>query len=430
MMILSVNNLGKSYSTYSSELVRFARWFGFPFKANKENWILKNISFNLQKGESLGVVGKNGAGKSTLLKMLTGVLQPTEGTLQVNGNVAAILELGMGFNADLTARENVCHTLGLMGYSHTEIIKALPEIESFSEIGDYFDKPMRTYSSGMQMRVAFSTVTAFRPDILIVDEALSVGDAFFQAKCFERISSYKDQGMSLLLVTHSTSDVLRHCDRAIFLKDGNLVFDGSTKDVTNMYLSSLSPKKSKITKSIEKNINKKTIIKHYANDPLDQFTSRPGYRKEEHRWGQGGASIVDYFIHSENEEYPSVVYANDIVDISFSVSFEDDFDSVVPGILIKTIDGMFLYGTNSYLASQSVSSVKKGDLVSYKFSIPFELNTGDYLISFGISSGNLEALHPLDRRYDSVVLNVKHRTGVLGLIDLRATYLENIIDYA
>ena len=202
MSLMIVNELGKAYRTYKSEWHRFGRWMGIPCEPNEEHWVLRHLNFEIQPGEAVGIVGENGAGKSTLLKMITGTLQPTEGAIQVNGRIAAILELGMGFNPELSGRENVFHAAGLMGFTSQQIQDAMADIEAFAEIGEYFDQPVRTYSSGMQMRVAFAVATAYRPEILIVDEALSVGDAHFQHKSFNRIREFRKQGTSLLIVSH------------------------------------------------------------------------------------------------------------------------------------------------------------------------------------------------------------------------------------
>lgn len=187
MSLLTVKNLGKAYRVYASEFQRIGRWFGISTKPKEEHWVLKHVNFSIHAGEAIGIVGQNGAGKSTLLKMITGTLQPTEGNVQVNGRIAAILELGMGFTPDLTGRQNVYHAAGLMGFNADRIDEVIKEIEAFAEIGTYFDEPVRTYSSGMQMRVAFAVATAIRPEILIVDEALSVGDSYFQHKSFDQI---------------------------------------------------------------------------------------------------------------------------------------------------------------------------------------------------------------------------------------------------
>src|SRR5215831_7066865 len=222
---LVVQNLGKSYVKYRSELHRFARWFGFSTTPLSEQWAVRNINFRVNRGQSVGIIGQNGAGKSTVLKMVTGTTRPTEGAIEVHGTVSALLELGLGMNPELTGRENVIHSAGLMGLSQSVIHELLPAIEDFAEIGKYFDQPMRTYSSGMQMRVAFSVATAVRPEVFIVDEALAVGDTYFVHKCFQRIREFRGAGSTLLVVSHDLTAILALCDRAILLDGGRMVLD-------------------------------------------------------------------------------------------------------------------------------------------------------------------------------------------------------------
>jgi len=420
---LKVNNIGKSYRKWSSEWKRMASWFFPSIIPNSEDWVLRNINFSVNPGEAIGIIGQNGAGKSTLLKIITGTTGPTEGKVQVSGSVAAILELGMGFNMEMTGRQNAYHSAGLMGHSRADIEKVMPEIESFAEIGDYFDKPVRTYSTGMQARVAFAVVTAFRPNILIVDEVLSVGDAYFQAKCFERIASYKAQGTTLLLVTHSINDVVKHCNRALFIRAGHLVFDGPSKDATNLYLEELFGKR-RLEDNDSKD-NDEVSLHELMSSNTECFHRRPCYRKEEHRWGNGGAKILDYLYVSNGASYPQLIESNSLTEFYFNVKFEADFDDITAGFLIKTHDGVFLYGTNSFLASEGcreIISVKAGEVIVFKFVLPMAFNAGHYLVSFGISTGPQELLEPLDRRYDSVLLTVKRAVGFWGLADLQAQF--------
>ncbi|EHC7968982.1 ABC transporter ATP-binding protein, partial [Escherichia coli] len=281
-----------------------------PGKAilHSKKWVLRNISFTINPGESVGIVGVNGAGKSTLLKLLTGTTQPTEGTIQICGRVAALLELGMGFHPDFTGRQNVYMSGLMMGLSREQISHLMPEIESFADIGNYIDQPVRIYSSGMQMRLAFSVATAYRPDILIVDEALSVGDSRFQAKCFSRIAEFKKAGTTLLLVSHSASDIVRHCDRAIFLKNGSIELDGSSRDVTNRYMDELFGKTNSLSEYKKNSTEPKNSMALFKDaDPTETkefYHTRPGYRPEEYRWGQGGARIIDYTIQVNGKHYP------------------------------------------------------------------------------------------------------------------------------
>ncbi|HDZ9478235.1 TPA: ABC transporter ATP-binding protein, partial [Vibrio cholerae] len=233
--VLEVSNVGKSFHEYSSELHRVASWFGFNLKPVVEHQILDGINFSLSSGEAVGIVGRNGAGKSTLLKMITGTLKPTRGNIKVIGRISAILELGMGFHPDLTGRQNAYHSAGLMGFTQQQIDSVINDLEAFAEIGEYFDQPVRTYSSGMQMRVAFAVVTAFRPEILIVDEALSVGDAYFQHKSLNRIREFQKQGTTLLFVSHDKGSIQAVCDRAILLEKGTIIKDGNPEEVMDFY---------------------------------------------------------------------------------------------------------------------------------------------------------------------------------------------------
>jgi lipopolysaccharide transport system ATP-binding protein len=383
------------------------------------------VSFTVGPGEAVGIVGKNGAGKSTLLKLITGTTIPTTGEVFVRGRVTAILELGMGFNPNLSGRQNAIHSAGLMGYSQAYIARALPDIEAFAEVGEYFDVPVRTYSSGMQSRVAFAVATAFRPDILIVDEALSVGDAYFQAKCFERIAAFKAQGTTLLLVTHSIADIVKHCNRALLIRNGCLALDASPREVSNFYLDDLFGKHKSLHLNDETTVaTPEATSVRLSDGQADVFPTRPQYRKEEYRWGNGGARIVDFLIQADGRDYPPTLTSNGTADFYFKVCFDADFDDVTAGFLIKTHDGVFLYGTNSFLASQGrqTISVRAGESAVFRFSLPMHLNAGHYLVSFGISSGPQDMLQPLDRRYDSVLLTVERAMPFWGLTDLGASF--------
>jgi len=396
-----------------------ASWVGFPSKPRSETWVLRDVSFSIQPGESVGIVGKNGAGKSTLLKLITGTTQPSEGTIERSGTIAAILELGMGFNPDLTGRQNTFHSAGLMGHSQAKIEAAMADIEAFADIGEYFDKPVRVYSSGMQSRVAFAVATAFRPDILIVDEALSVGDAYFQAKCFERIARYKSEGMTFILVTHSVGDVVKHCDRAIYISRGRVVRDGSPREVTNLYLDELFGRAdSRVQPEVE-------VEQVLVPTRHDVFHERPGYRKEEHRWGGGGAKIVDFMVSAGGERYPHTIRSGQNAAFVFTARFDEAFDSVVPGFLLKTVEGHFVYGTNSVAAAgvEGVLPVSVGDVYTFRFELPMHVNEGVYLVSLGLSSGESpHELQPLDRRYDSILVSVQAGRAFSGLVDLQAKF--------
>ncbi|HEY8385294.1 MAG TPA: ABC transporter ATP-binding protein, partial [Porticoccaceae bacterium] len=229
---ITVTNLGKAYKVYPTRFARLKEWL-LPFATPRHTlkWVLQDISFSVNPGEAVGIIGVNGAGKSTLLKIITGTTQPTTGSVHITGRVAALLELGMGFHPDFTGRQNVFMAGQLLGYTVEEITALMPEIEAFAEIGDYIDQPVRVYSSGMQMRLAFSVATAHRPDVLIVDEALSVGDAYFQHKSFDRIREFRRQGTTLLIVSHDKQAIQSICDRAILLNAGKIAMQGEPEAV-------------------------------------------------------------------------------------------------------------------------------------------------------------------------------------------------------
>ncbi len=233
--VLIVENVFKKYYSYRSEMRRVLSWFNLVKKSKEGQEVLKGVTFSIAPGECVGVVGSNGAGKSSLLKIIAGTLYQTSGDVILNGTVSAILELGMGFHPELSGRQNAINTIKLMGYSIDSDEIDILSIENFSDIGEYFNLPVRSYSSGMQVRLAFAVATEFRPDVLIVDEALSVGDISFQEKCFERIKSYQDKGMAMLFVSHDINAIKKFCSKAIFIKYGELVSFGPAKEVCDLY---------------------------------------------------------------------------------------------------------------------------------------------------------------------------------------------------
>ena len=231
---ITVTNVGKAYKQYNTRFARLAEWF-LPVVKHKLKWILNDINFSVESGDAVGIVGINGAGKSTLLKMITGTTEATVGDIHIEGRIAALLELGMGFHPDFSGRQNVYMAGQLQGLTVDEINRSFSEIEIFAGIGDYIDQPVRIYSSGMQVRLAFAVATAIRPDILIVDEALSVGDASFQRKCFRKIESFQNKGTTLLFVTHDIESMKRICSKAVFLNNGKMVAYGDAKNIADQY---------------------------------------------------------------------------------------------------------------------------------------------------------------------------------------------------
>jgi len=383
MSLLSVKNLGKAFRNYRSELQRFARWFGVPIKPSEEHWVLRHISFDIQPGEAIGIIGQNGAGKSTLLKMITGTLQPTEGQVQVNGRIAAILELGMGFNPELTGRQNVFHAAGLMGFSADQIQQAMPGIEAFAEIGEYFDEPVRTYSSGMQMRVAFAVVTACRPEILIVDEALSVGDAYFQHKSFNRIREFQEQGTTLLIVSHDRSAIQSLCDRAILLEGGTVIKDGNPEEVFDFYNAIIAEKE-----------NSTVEVKQLENGKTQTSS------------GTGEARVEEIGLYNSSGEVVEFVGVGDPIELRIKVKVYQPIESLVLGYGIKDRLGQVMYGTNTWHTEQVINHPQAGG--EYQFTIAFPANLG--VGSFSIQTALVDRDTHLTANYEwrdmALVFNV------------------------
>jgi lipopolysaccharide transport system ATP-binding protein len=356
MTILAVKNLGKAYRTYSSEWVRIARWFAIPMKPKNESWVLQHVNLNVWPGEAVAIVGHNGAGKSTLLKLITGTLKPTTGTVHVGGRIAAILELGMGFNPDLTGRQNVYHSAGLMGFSADEISNVIDEIEEFAEIGSYFDEPVRTYSSGMQVRVAFAVATAYRPEILIIDEALSVGDSYFQHKSFARIRSFREEGTTLLVVSHDPTTVKLLCDRAILLDQGIAVKEGGPEEVMDYYNVLVAQKEnSTITQSF--------------NEGRSQTIS-----------GTGEVVFSNISLHNSNGESIKIAKVGEQVELRFTVKVNESVDSLVLGCGITDRLGQMMFGTNTWHTKQIIDNVSKDEVYLYSVKFLANLGVGSYAV--------------------------------------------------
>jgi lipopolysaccharide transport system ATP-binding protein len=365
---LHVKNLGKSYRQWGSEFRRIASWFLPSILPQKEHWVLKDISFSISPGEAVGIIGQNGAGKSTLLKMITGTTQPTVGEVRLTGRVAAILELGMGFNPDLTGRQNAFHSAGLMGYSRAEIEKAMPEIETFAEVGKYFDEPVRTYSSGMQMRVAFSVATAFLPDLLIIDEALSVGDSYFQHKSFDRIRQFRAKGVSIMFVTHGMDDVRTLCDRVILLEGGRALKDGPPDEVVDFYNALIAAKE-----------NTKLTVEQ---------------RREQNGWlltrsGTGEARVKSLRLLDANEETDvAVAQVGQQVRLKLQATIHANIEKLVLGYMIRDKQGHVVWGTNTWHTRQIQENVAPMEVVTFELPFTCTFGPGSYSVSPALVSSD------------------------------------------
>lgn len=360
---IRVNGLGKAYKQYPSQWSRLAEWIlpsGKP--RHVDHWVLQDINFHLQAGEAVGIVGSNGAGKSTLLKMIAGTVRPSCGEIFIGGRVAAMLELGMGFHPDFTGRQNVVMGGQLLGLSVEEIIHLMPQIEAFAEIGEYIDQPVRTYSSGMQMRLAFSVATAQRPDILIVDEALSVGDSYFQHKSFERIRDFRRAGTTLLIVSHDRYAIQTVCDRAILMDAGRVRMQGPPVDVLDYYNAMMAEQ------------NHQRIQQETLDDGRITTIS-----------GTGEARIVDVRLLNERGRAADTVEVGELLYLEARVRIDVNIPRLVVGFLLKDRLGQAIYGINTHRLAQPLEHLVDGEEITYRFSFPARLGKGSYSVSLSLS---------------------------------------------
>lgn len=394
----------------------------------KEFWALNGISFDVMKGETVGLIGKNGSGKSTLLQIICGTLAATSGTIETVGRIAALLELGSGFNPEFTGRDNIYLNAAILGLSQEEIDNKFDAIAAFADIGDFIEQPVKTYSSGMVVRLAFAVQAQVEPDILIVDEALAVGDAKFQAKCFDRLKKLKSNGTSILLVTHSGEQIVTHCDRAILLNSGNKLYQGSPKVAVNKYMDILFGKPQDTVKNDEAlsniifdNNTENAVLSETEglNLESDCFSEKVNYNKNEYRWGDRDASWLDYELIAGGRINPTTVYAEEKIKIRSSVYFSEDVHNPIIGFSIKTKEGITIYNTNSHLLSQDTfQHGNKNTHSIVEFEFDNKLGAGDYFISLGIASIKNNEIVPHDRRYDVIHFLVPTVDSFSGMTNL------------
>lgn len=365
--VLQLQNIGKAFKNYQRELHRILSWFGCPVPTPHSHWVLQNISFILEPGEAVGLIGLNGAGKSTLLKIITGTLKPSCGQVQVKGRIAAILELGMGFNPELTGRQNLFHVASLMGYERQAAEQVLPDIQEFSELNEYFDQPVRVYSSGMQMRLAFSIATAWRPDILIVDEALSVGDAYFQHKSFERIRQFSREGTTLLLVSHDKQAIQSICTRAILLSQGTIAMMGEPDRVMDFYNAMLA-------------------------DHQHQHHIQYPDTNEALLSGTGEAQFTSVQLCNLEGQPLEVLEVGQQVVLEVQAHCQIAIEDLVLGFLIKDRYGQDVFGTNTGQLNKICQQLKAGAKVHWHFNFSANIGPGTYSITIALHSkgGHIE----------------------------------------
>lgn len=379
---------------------------------------LDEVDFRVRPGEVLGILGRNGSGKSTLLQILAGTLRSTAGHARAGGRIAALLELGAGFNPEFSGMENLRLNAAILGLQAAEIEARLDDILAFADIGDFIHQPVKSYSSGMYVRLAFAVASCVSPDVLIVDEALAVGDVRFQSKCFRRFESLVQAGKTIILVTHSTEQVVRHCSRALLLEKGRLIDDGSPREVANRYLDLLLGT-DELPDAVPAEMDLSTTALDAARQVLE---ARPGYCHSEYRWGEGGARLVDARLSLVGEAGHRVrIDAGARLELALSAQFDVPCRAPVFGFFIKTPDGVTIFGNSTRHLLQGVPAAAAGAVQRVVFEFDADLAAGSYLLSVGVSDLREGMVCPLDRRYDVLQFEISSATGAVGLVELHAS---------
>lgn len=408
---IQVKTLSKMYKLYNKPSDRLREAVGLKVPV-REHYALRNVDFNVYRGETVGIIGTNGSGKSTILKIITGVLNPTEGEVIVDGRISALLELGAGFNMEYTGVENVYLNGTMMGFSKEEIDQKLDDILDFADIGDFVYQPVKAYSSGMFVRLAFAVAINIEPEILIVDEALSVGDVFFQAKCYRKFEEFKKLGKTILFVSHDLSSISHYCDRVILLNKGVKMDEGSPKEMVDLY--------------------KKVLVNQ--DRPDESQTSKVEEKKKEVKWkkpfevnpnaieyGTKVAEIVDYIIlDDEGLETNTIGKFTDFT-IKMRVKFNEDVEDPIYAFTLKDLKGTEITGTNTMFEKITIAPQKAGSIQEVSFTQRMNLQGAEYLLSLGCTGyhgGDFDVYH---RLYDICNITVVADKNTVGYYDMDST---------
>lgn len=406
---IQVEHISKYYKLYEKQMDRLKEAINPSRKKyHKDFYALNNVSFHVKKGETLGILGKNGSGKSTLLKIITGVLTPTSGQVQISGKVAALLELGAGFNPEYTGIENIYLNGMLMGFTKDEMNIKLNNILSFADIGDFIYQPVKNYSSGMFARLAFAVAINVEPEVLIIDEALSVGDIFFQQKCFEKIKTMKNEGVTILFVSHDVTSISTLCDRCVLLNKGEVFSYGEPRKIINDYVK-LYNTNDEIVKKVNKLDKIESII----------ITDSTHHNMEEYRYGDDSAVISKVeCLNDSDSDNNWLVYTLEQFKLKVTIDFYQDCTNPVVGFYIKNKKGLEMYSGNTHYLNQNIGHTKSGDKVVVTFDQKMLLAPDEYVISIGLSDFVEGTSRPLDRRYDFNKITVKSERTIIGLMDM------------
>lgn len=414
---IQVKGLEKAYKLYDKPSDRLKEALGFGRKKRyKEHYALKGVDMTIYQGETVGIIGTNGSGKSTILKIITGVLNPTGGSVHVNGRISALLELGAGFNMEYNGIENIYLNGTMIGFSKKEIDAKMDDILNFADIGDYVHQPVKTYSSGMFVRLAFAVAINIEPEILIVDEALSVGDVFFQAKCYHKFEEFKEMGKTIVFVSHDLSSISKYCDRVVLLNQGVKLGEGSPKEMIDAY--------------------KQVLVGQYIPAADDQSllsdkeitaaaaaaagTVKGEVNPELLEYGTKDAMITGYKITDDTGRETSALLKGKECTITMQVHFEHDIEAPIFAFTIKNIKGVEITGTNTMVEKAFLSPVRAGSDMEITFTQKIDLQGGEYLLSFGVTGFEKEEFQVYHRLYDVINMTVISDKDTVGYYDMNS----------
>ncbi|MBO4309528.1 MAG: ABC transporter ATP-binding protein [Lachnospiraceae bacterium] len=396
---IDVKNVTKIYSLYKRPSDRLIDTFHLmPWKKYPKNEALKDVSFTVKKGETVGIIGTNGSGKSTVLKIITGVLTPTKGKAVVNGRISALLELGAGFNAEYTGIENVYLNCTMMGLSKEETEKKLPEILDFADIGEYVYSPVKTYSSGMFVRLAFAVAINIDPEILIVDEALSVGDVFFQAKCYRKFEDFKRQGKTILFVSHDLSSIAKYCDRVVLLNKGDKLGEGSPKEMIDLY--------------------KQVLVGQYKDEK--NAVVKEGLNTDTLEYGSKKAKILDCKIYDNNGRNSNAIIKGTSFKIAMEAEVLEDLEAPIFAFTFKNVQGTEITGTNTMIEKSITEGIRGGSKLTIEFTQDMNLQGGEYLLSLGLTGFEKGEFTVYHRLYDCINVTVVSDKDSVGYYDMNS----------
>jgi lipopolysaccharide transport system ATP-binding protein len=394
--VISVQNVSKLYQLYEKPIDRLLDALPLKKRRASEFWALRDVNFHVNKGEVYGIMGPNGSGKSTLLQIVSGILQPTIGRVLCGGRIAALLELGAGFNPDFTGRENVFLNGEIMGLTRAEMLRAFPKIENFAEIGRFIDRPVKEYSTGMYVRLAFSTAIHVDPEILIVDEALAVGDAIFSARCVQKFEELRERGVTVLLVSHDLGLVKRLATRAAFMLGGKMVAEGSPKDVVNRYVGYVLDRERRVSAT-----DTTTENKIAANSTF--------------RHGDASSRVTDVQLMNGDGEATRAFRQGDVIRIQVTGQFQRPISGPVVGILIRNRIGVDVFGTNTRIEERTLGDFEAGDILEVEFELDCLLSRGEYTLTVAVQHWDGRSHDWLDDVMDFQVVDTKEVAGMLNL---------------